>query len=91
MLLGRYAVTRELGSGAFARVLLANDTERDGMPVAIKVAGGELDESIRWEFSLLSSIAHPNVARVYELVRVPEAMPVLGLVRGQLLLVSELA
>ncbi|HEX2678189.1 MAG TPA: protein kinase, partial [Polyangiales bacterium] len=90
-LAGRYELLRELGRGSEGRVLLAIDHAAGDEPRAIKLVPEHEAERVRWEFSLLSRIAHPNLARVYELVRAEQAVPKLSLPRGALALVSEVA
>jgi transcriptional regulator with GAF, ATPase, and Fis domain len=91
LLLGRYAVQRELGRGATGRVVLALDTAAGNAPRAIKLVGGEHVGRLRWEFALLGGIAHPNLARVYELLRLDRPVPALDALEGGAALVSELA
>ncbi|MFW6050324.1 MAG: sigma 54-interacting transcriptional regulator [Myxococcota bacterium] len=69
---GRYGHRAELGRGAAGRVLLVADAADDGALRAMKVVPPEEAARLRWEFELLSAIAHPHVARVYELLRVSE-------------------
>ena len=89
MLAGRYAHVRELGRGATGRVLLADDRAEGGRR-AIKVVPAEHAERLRWEMSLLASVAHPNLARVFELVVVEAALgPPLRLAAGAAALVEE--
>ncbi|MFW5926184.1 MAG: protein kinase domain-containing protein, partial [Myxococcota bacterium] len=70
----RYAFRGELGRGSVGRVLQVADTREDGAPRAMKVVPPEEAARLRWEFELLASISHPNVAQVYELLRVGEAV-----------------
>jgi serine/threonine-protein kinase PknK len=72
---GRYAFQRELGQGATGRVLLVHDLAEGAAPRAIKIVPPEEGARLRWEFDLLAGIAHPNVAAVFELLRVAEAVP----------------
>ncbi|MCB9597948.1 MAG: sigma 54-interacting transcriptional regulator [Sandaracinaceae bacterium] len=71
LLAGRYAHLRELGRGASGRVLLAED-RLDGATRAIKIVSGADGERLRWERALLGSLAHPNLARVHELLTITE-------------------
>jgi transcriptional regulator with GAF, ATPase, and Fis domain len=91
LLAGRYAVQRELGRGASGRVLLAFDTLAGNAPRAIKLVSGEQAGRLCWEFALLGRIAHPNLARVYELLRVDRPVPELEIADASAALVSELA
>jgi serine/threonine-protein kinase PknK len=91
LLAGRYALQRELGRGASGRVLLALDTAAGDAPRAIKLVGAEQQGRLRWELGVLGAIAHPNLARVYELLRVERPSPSFDLAAGSVALVSELA
>jgi serine/threonine-protein kinase PknK len=91
LLAGRYAVQRELGRGASGRVLLALDTLAQNAPRAIKLVSGAEVGRLRWEFALLGRLAHPNLACVYELLRIERAVPTLGIAEASAALVSELA
>ena len=72
---GRYIVQRHLDSGAMADVYLATDTQR-AVSVALKVMRAELslDEYFETYFqreaSVLQQLQHPNIVRLYELVRI---------------------
>ena len=81
LLAGRYAVERELGRGAYGRVLLAADTAQGGAPRAIKLVAPEHEARLRWEFGLLGKLSHPNLARVYELLRIERASAELEITR----------
>jgi serine/threonine-protein kinase PknK len=85
---GRYRYERELGRGAQGRVLLVRDAV-SGDRLALKLVSGAAEEQVRAEFALLSRIQQPNLARVLELLRLPDAVPALRLSRGSLALVSE--
>ena len=71
---GRYIVQHHLDSGAMADVYLATDTQR-AVSVALKVMRAELslDEYFETYFqreaSVLQQLQHPNIVRLYELVR----------------------
>ena len=91
LLAGRYAVERELGRGASGRVLLAADRAEGGALRAVKLVAPEHEARLRWEFGLLSRLAHPNLARVYELLRLARAHPELEISAGSVALVSEFA
>ncbi|HKP61418.1 MAG TPA: protein kinase, partial [Polyangiales bacterium] len=85
---GRYRFERELGRGAHGRVLLVRDAV-SGDRRALKLVSHAAEEQVRAEFALLSRIEQPNLARVLELLRLPEAVPALRLSRGSLALVEE--
>ena len=91
LLAGRYAVERELGRGGSGRVLLASDTAQGGAPRAIKLVAPEHEARLRWEFGLLAKLAHPNLARVYELLRIERASAELEITAGSVALVTEVA
>jgi len=71
LIAGRYQVVRELGAGASGRVMLVLDRAAADAPRALKLVPVEAEERVRCEFALLAQIAHPNLARAYELVRDP--------------------
>jgi len=65
---GKYLVTRELGSGGFGEVLLANDEAIPDRQVAIKVLTRQLagDQSnLLWEMRMLAQFNHPHVVAFY--------------------------
>ncbi len=75
---GRYRVGRELGIGSLGRVFAATDLAAGDREVALKVVRPERLTSdgiafLRHEFAYLTQLAHPNVARVYELDLVHQA------------------
>jgi transcriptional regulator with GAF, ATPase, and Fis domain len=76
---GRYEYVRELGAGDSGRVWLVNDCLAGGVARALKWVQPEAAERVHCELALLSRIVHPNLARVYELVRGP-APGALGLI-----------
>lgn len=89
LLAGRYAHVRELGRGATGRVLLVDDRAEGGRR-AVKVVPPEHAERLRWELSLLASVAHPSLARVHELVVVDAPLgPPFRLPSGAAALVEE--
>ncbi|MCZ7682001.1 MAG: serine/threonine protein kinase [Sandaracinaceae bacterium] len=89
LLAGRYAHVRELGRGASGRVLLCADRIA-GASRAVKIVSAEDAERLRWELTLLSSIAHPGLARVHELVTLREPLgPPFRLEPGAAVLVEE--
>ncbi len=64
--LGRYEVTRLLGSGGMGEVYLARDVEL-GRNVALKVAGsGGGDPALRREAQLASRLNHPHICTVHD-------------------------
>jgi len=69
---GRYRPLRELGRGATGRVVLAEDLSSEGALRAVKLVGPADLERLGWEFEHLRAVAHPNVARVHELLRLEE-------------------
>jgi hypothetical protein len=74
----RFEVRRVLGRGGMARVYAAWDTEL-GCEVALKVLHAHLaDETmlgrLRREVVLARRIAHPNVLRLYDVVRLDEQL-----------------
>jgi serine/threonine-protein kinase PknK len=89
-LAGRYAYVRELGRGASGRVLLVADEAADGAQRAVKVVAAAEAARLAWECDALAAIAHPGLARVFELLRLdaPVGAP-FGLERGTALLVEE--
>lgn len=89
LLAGRYAHVEELGRGASGRVLLAEDRVAGGAR-AIKIVSADHAERLGWELTLLASLAHPGLARVYELVVVREPLgPPFRLEPGAAALVEE--
>ena len=71
---GQYIIQRHLDSGAMADVYAATDTQRQTQ-VALKVLRSQLaldpyfEEYFRREASVLLRLQHPNIVRLYELVR----------------------
>lgn len=80
--LGRYAVRRRLGSGAFATVWLAYD-EQLGCPVAVKVLAenwaddGEVHRRFLEEGRFLRRVESPYVVPVYDAGELPDGRPYL--------------
>ncbi|MBK8170017.1 MAG: sigma 54-interacting transcriptional regulator [Sandaracinaceae bacterium] len=72
LLAGRYRYVRELGHGALGRVFLAADTKARHALRAIKAVGPADATWLAAEFASLRQVAHPNVAKVYELLRVDD-------------------
>lgn len=69
---GRYRLDRELGVGSFGAVFLAHATD-SGQPFALKfLKGGEHgptpEQILRFkaEFAILTTLQHPNIARIAE-------------------------
>ncbi len=68
----RYRIERELGWGGRSTVYLAQDLQRNGRRVALKVAELQEDQdagliaSLKNEFAALSLLQNPNLARVYD-------------------------
>lgn len=92
VLLGRYEYVAELGQGSGSRVLHARDLAAGGAARALKIVSPEQGARLSWELSRLSEVAHPNVARVRELLRVEESVHApFALVRGAWVLVMDLA
>jgi transcriptional regulator with GAF, ATPase, and Fis domain len=88
---GRYRYVRELGQGSTSRVVVVEDTIAGGLGAA-KVVPSEHNERLRWEFSRLASLSHPNLTAVRELLRLATHAPMpFGLRAGTLVLISELA
>ncbi len=91
-LFGRYEYVGELGRGTTGRVLLALDRAADDAPRALKVVAPEHAARLVWEFTRLSRVEHPRVARVRELLRVEQAVAApFSLPPGALLLVEDRA
>ncbi|MGV3563048.1 MAG: serine/threonine-protein kinase, partial [Nocardioides sp.] len=78
--LGRYAVRRRLGSGAFATVWLAYDEQLD-CPVAVKVLAenwaddGEVHRRFLEEGRFLRRVESPYVVPVYDAGELPDGRP----------------
>ncbi|HJL16450.1 MAG TPA: protein kinase [Sandaracinaceae bacterium LLY-WYZ-13_1] len=68
---GRYRVEALLGRGGYGEVYRVADAQEDGRAIALKLhrlralSRGALD-SLRMEFALLASLAHPNLATVHD-------------------------
>ncbi|KAL1538057.1 cAMP-dependent protein kinase [Salvia divinorum] len=66
-----YRVGRELGSGSFASVRIAQHV-RTGHNVAVKIINRHhTDEIVRREIDLFRLCAHPHVVRMYEVIGTP--------------------
>jgi len=67
--IGRYKITRTLGSGASCKVKLAIDTET-GRKVAIKILHGDMDEKMKelvmTEVEAMSKLNHENIIQQIE-------------------------
>ncbi|MBF4161205.1 serine/threonine-protein kinase [Nocardioides acrostichi] len=80
--IGRYAVRRRLGSGAFATVWLAYDAQLDS-PVAVKVLADNWagDAQVRARFleegRYLRRVESPHVVSVYDAGELPDGRPYL--------------
>jgi serine/threonine protein kinase len=96
--LPRYTLGDQIGSGAFALVLAAHDTESD-RPVAVKVLpAGPTGDRFQTEARILSRLDHPHIARAYDYIRADDCsflvMELLGggtLARRQLTAVAACA
>jgi serine/threonine protein kinase len=96
--LPRYTLGDQIGSGAFALVLAAHDTELD-RPVAIKVLpAGPSGDRFQTEARILTRLDHPHIARAYDYARADDCafliMELLGggtLARRQLTAVAACA
>ena len=82
---GPYELLRELGAGGMGKVWLAKRT--DGLikrPVALKLPRGAwrftgLGERMAREREILATLAHPNIARLYDAGLTEEGQPYLAL------------
>ena len=91
-LAGRYALLRELGAGANARVYLAED-QKLGRAVAVKVLGASNTQSpeaiqrLEREMRLAAAINHPNVCAITDAGRLDNGLPflVMELLTGETL------
>jgi serine/threonine protein kinase len=73
---GRYRYLRLLGEGSSGQVWLAEEEERPGSPIALKLlASGEQRSvaTLRREFATLSQLVHPNLIQVHALEEDPES------------------
>ncbi|MBN1655316.1 MAG: sigma 54-interacting transcriptional regulator [Deltaproteobacteria bacterium] len=91
LLAGRYEFRKELGRGASGRVILVTDTGESNALRAVKVVQPEHGDRLSWEFSLLADIAHPNLARVYELLRIEKPVVGFEITAGTVALVEQFA
>ena len=103
MLLGRYRLGRELGRGAYGVVNVAGDFRDGRRSVAIK----SLDlsvlprsetawtaDAIEQEVALMRRLDHPNVVRVFDLVRASGSdrlFIIMELCRGNLTIAARIA
>ena len=73
LLAGRYRIVERLGVGGVGEVWLAEDTDVDGMEVAIKVLSADLArdadavEAFRREAGVALKLTHPGICRLYTL------------------------
>ncbi|MBW2463324.1 MAG: serine/threonine-protein kinase PknK, partial [Deltaproteobacteria bacterium] len=92
LLAGRYAFVRDLGRGASGRVILVRDEGAEGALRALKIVPRAEAARLSWECDLLTVVAHPNLAPVYELVTLPRGAPApFGLPPGGAALVEAFA
>ena len=67
--IGKYEISRTLGSGASCKVKLGIDTQT-GRKVAVKIMNPDMDADIRklvmTEIEALKAIKHQNVIALYE-------------------------
>ncbi|MBI2893286.1 MAG: sigma 54-interacting transcriptional regulator [Deltaproteobacteria bacterium] len=85
-------MVRPLGRGSSGRVLLVEDLHHESRLLALKAIGPGADSALlRWEFSELAGLSHPNLARVFEIDRVTAAGGDLttGLARGTAFFTAE--
>ncbi len=91
LLKDRYLIVRELSSGGFGKVFLAQDQQLHGRPVVVKI---QLDRAIEdpWferkfneELRALALIDHPGVVGALDSARTPDGRPflVMQYVEGQ--------
>jgi len=65
----RYKIEKLLGEGAAGKVYLVEDKLEDNRKLALKLLeapGARHLELMRHEFSILTKLKHPNIARVYD-------------------------
>jgi transcriptional regulator with GAF, ATPase, and Fis domain len=81
----RFRIIRLLGKGGAGQVFVAEDSEREGERVALKLSRTppEARRAARREFSQLARLGHPHVVRVFDFGQVAEPV-------GGLYLTSEL-
>jgi serine/threonine protein kinase len=77
LLAGRFAIQRQLGSGAFADVFLAQDLQQHRL-VALKVLRQATPKAaaraqFQREYAALTRLEHPNLARHYDFFQEPGA------------------
>ncbi|MEM7231188.1 MAG: hypothetical protein AAF517_03385, partial [Planctomycetota bacterium] len=74
----RYTVKKLLGRGGMGQVLLVEDTQRDGLEMALKTMLPDrtddlLTAGFRDEFAELAKLEHPNLAKAYDFGRIAES------------------
>lgn len=91
---GRYRLCEQVGQGGFSRVYRADDTFHEGNVVAIKqlcLSGLHpgmrtiAREILRREAATLTSLQHPQIPRLHELISVPGWYLVLDFIEGETL------
>ena len=91
VILDNIEVVRSIGFGAASRVLEVIDHNQGGKRCAAKVVGSEAGGRIAWEWEVLSSLRHPNLVRVGELLYADKRVfGRFGLKRGDWILLQEL-
>jgi eukaryotic-like serine/threonine-protein kinase len=81
--LGRYRITRKLGSGGMGDVYLAERADDEYQQlVAIKIVRGglfspQIQSRLRMERQILATLQHPNIARLLDGGRAPDGTPYL--------------
>jgi transcriptional regulator with GAF, ATPase, and Fis domain len=77
----RFRILRLLGKGGAGQVFVAEDRERGGERVALKMSRtpAEAQRAARREFSRLARLGHPHVVRVFDFGRVAEPVEALYL------------
>ncbi len=72
----RYVLKRLLGAGGMGEVYLAEDLHSSGAVVALKIlheVAEDWKSRFEYEFSILSTLSHPNLVRVYDFSSDPES------------------
>lgn len=80
--IAKYEIVRELGQGAFGKVFLATNVTPDGkkQEVAIKmlslrlISDQQMERQVKREVEILSSINHPHVVRLIEVLKTESHM-----------------